>query len=48
VHFVSPLTGFAVAGGSVTPYQPVPPTGGVLLTTGDGGRSWHTEYTFAP
>jgi hypothetical protein len=41
VHFVSPLTGFAVAGGAVTWYQPVPPAGGVLLTTGDGGRSWH-------
>jgi hypothetical protein len=41
VHFVSPLTGFAVAGGTVTWYQPVPPAGGVLLTTGDGGRSWH-------
>ncbi|HEV3290759.1 MAG TPA: YCF48-related protein [Streptosporangiaceae bacterium] len=41
VHFVSPATGFAVAGGTVTPYQQVPPTGGVLLSTGDGGRTWH-------
>jgi len=41
VHFVSPQTGFAVAGGIVTWYQPVPPAGGVLLTTGDGGRTWH-------
>ncbi len=41
VHFISPVTGFAVAGGTVTPYQPVPATGGVLLTTGDGGRTWH-------
>jgi len=44
VHFVSPSAGFAVAGGEDTggdnPAMPV--SGGVVLTTSDGGRSWHT------
>jgi photosynthesis system II assembly factor YCF48-like protein len=40
VHFVSPQVGFAVAGGTATAYQPVPPSGGVLLATSDGGRTW--------
>jgi Photosynthesis system II assembly factor YCF48 len=40
VHFVSPSRGFAVAGGHATAYQPVPASGGVLLTTGDGGKGW--------
>jgi hypothetical protein len=44
VHFVSPSLGFAVAGGTATAYQPVPPTGGVLLTTDDGGRNWQGQY----
>ncbi len=42
VHFISPLAGFAVAGGSdASGAAAVPSTGGVLLATGDGGRSWH-------
>jgi photosystem II stability/assembly factor-like uncharacterized protein len=44
VHFISPTTGFAVAGGQnvggTGPAMPV--TGGVVLTTGDGGHTWHT------
>lgn len=44
VHFVSGSRGFAVAGGTVTSYQPVPATGGVLLTTRDGGRTWTGMY----
>jgi photosystem II stability/assembly factor-like uncharacterized protein len=42
VHFVSPLDGFAVAGGNLT-YQGVaypPMAGGVLLSTTDGGATW--------
>ena len=43
VHFISPLTGFAVAGGTnVSGMGPLAPeTGGVLLTTVDGGHTWH-------
>jgi hypothetical protein len=44
VHFVSPSLGFAVAGGTATASQPVPPTGGVLLSTSDGGRNWQGRY----
>jgi hypothetical protein len=42
VHFISPATGFAVAGGqNVGGADPeVPVLGGVVLTTGDGGRTW--------
>jgi len=42
VHFISPEAGFAVAGGSnVLDVGPVTPqTAGVVLATGDGGRSW--------
>jgi photosystem II stability/assembly factor-like uncharacterized protein len=42
VHFVSPATGFAIAGGSGAQGTPTtaPGTGGVVLTTTDGGRSW--------
>lgn len=39
VHFISPAVGFAVAGGSL-PWLGVPPVGGVLLRTTDGGRHW--------
>lgn len=43
VHFTSPASGVAVAGGAnaggVNPEVPV--AGGVLLATSDGGRSWH-------
>jgi Photosynthesis system II assembly factor YCF48 len=42
VHFVSPRTGFAIAGGTniggIGPRAPM--SGGVVLTTTDGGRSW--------
>jgi Photosynthesis system II assembly factor YCF48 len=43
VHFVSPSAGFAVAGGTgIILYGGwAPETGGVVLATGDGGRSWH-------
>ncbi len=41
VHFVNLSVGFAVAGGTATAYQPVPPSGGVLLATIDGGQSWY-------
>ena len=43
VHFLSPTAGYAVAGGgTVSGSGPeVPDTGGVLLSTSDGGRSWH-------
>jgi Photosynthesis system II assembly factor YCF48 len=44
VHFISPTTGFAVAGGrdSGAAIGPQPPgQGGVVLTTSDGGRTWH-------
>lgn len=42
VHFISPSTGFAVAGGQADGgYDPaMPDMGGVMLTTGDGGRTW--------
>ena len=41
VHFVSPADGFAVAGRSLSePGAPSP--GGVLLSTTDGGRTWHS------
>lgn len=43
VHFVSPSVGFAIAGGtSVGPFAGllVPGRGGVVLATGDGGRTW--------
>jgi len=40
VHFVSPSEGFAVAGGSL-PDHGVPAAGGILLSTVDGGRTWH-------
>jgi len=43
VHFVSPSAGFAVAGGQnaggANPEMPV--LAGVVLTTDDGGRTWH-------
>jgi photosystem II stability/assembly factor-like uncharacterized protein len=40
LHFLTPAVGFAVAGGS----QPGPPvTGGVLLVTSDGGRTWRQQ-----
>jgi len=44
VHFLSPTTGFAVAGGqNVGGTSPaMPGTGGVVLTTSDGGHTWHT------
>ena len=48
VHFISPATGFAVAGGgdlSGPPSPGVPYLGGVVLATGDGGRSWHPLAT---
>jgi photosystem II stability/assembly factor-like uncharacterized protein len=42
VHFISSRTGFAVAGGrEIADFGPeVPGTGGVVLATGDGGRTW--------
>jgi Photosynthesis system II assembly factor YCF48 len=42
VHFIAPRIGFAVAGGrNLTGLDPsVPATGGILLTTGDGGHTW--------
>jgi hypothetical protein len=47
VHFISPATGFAVAGGQnasgADPEMPV--LGGVVLTTDDGGRTWHRLAT---
>ena len=47
VHFISPATGFAVAGGQnvggADPEMPV--LGGVVLTTNDGGRTWHRLAT---
>ncbi|HET9059380.1 MAG TPA: hypothetical protein VFN61_05625 [Acidimicrobiales bacterium] len=41
VQFVSPMSGYAVAGG--TPIGPanMPQCGGILLATSNGGRSWH-------
>ena len=44
VHFVSPKVGFAIAGGidlSGAPSPLAPVRRGVLLTTSDGGRTWH-------
>jgi hypothetical protein len=47
VHFISAATGFAVAGGQdvggTDPEMPV--LGGVVLTTNDGGRTWHRLAT---
>src|SRR5215831_7450726 len=43
VHFLSPSVGFAVAGGTqVGPFGGllVPEHGGVVLATGNGGRTW--------
>ena len=43
VHFATPSLGWAVAGGSQVRIDggvPAPVTGGQLLTTTDGGRSW--------
>jgi photosystem II stability/assembly factor-like uncharacterized protein len=47
VHFVSPSTGFAVAGGENVSgaYPDMPVSGGVALTTSDGGHTWHTLAT---
>jgi photosystem II stability/assembly factor-like uncharacterized protein len=47
VHFISPTTGFAVAGGTnVSGADPeIPVVGGVVLTTGDGGRTWQRMAT---
>ncbi len=44
VHFISPAAGFAVAGGTDDGgYNPaMPGTGGVVLTTSDGGHTWRT------
>ncbi len=43
VHFISPTVGFAVAGGTNDGgYNPaMPDQGGVVLTTSDGGHTWH-------
>ena len=43
VHFISPTTGFAVAGGQHTASTDpaVPAAGGAVLSTTDGGRTWH-------
>jgi photosystem II stability/assembly factor-like uncharacterized protein len=43
-HFISPTTGFAVAGGQNigATISPEPPDqGGMVLTTSDGGHTWH-------
>jgi photosystem II stability/assembly factor-like uncharacterized protein len=42
VHFLSATTGFAIAarGGSQAAWATIPPTGGVVLSTANGGRSW--------
>jgi hypothetical protein len=47
VHFVSPETGFAVAGGSPQdgPARQFPYRGGVVLTSTDGGRTWQRLRT---
>jgi hypothetical protein len=46
VHFVSPQTGFAIAGGSgSTTLSPAPADGGRVLGTTDGGQSWHLLRT---
>jgi len=39
VHFISPMVGFAVAGGTATGVG-IPECGGVLLKTRNGGRTW--------
>ena len=44
VHFLSPVAGFAVAGGSL-PGHGVPASGGVLLSTADGGAHWRLVAT---
>jgi Photosynthesis system II assembly factor YCF48 len=47
VHFVSPTTGFAVAGGQNAggANPEVPGRDGIVLTTDDGGRTWHRLAT---
>ena len=47
VHFISPETGFAVAGGKNVggTHPAIPVLGGVVLTTGDGGHTWHRMAT---
>jgi len=53
VHFTSPTAGVAVAGGSgfgaagLGPTAAVPLTGGTLLVTSDGGRTWHAPAASA-
>lgn len=44
VHFISPTAGFAVAGGRDTSNlnPALPMSGGVVLSTVDGGRTWHS------
>ena len=41
MHLGGVPRGCAVAGGTATAYQPVPPSGGALLATVDGGQSWY-------
>ena len=41
VHFVSPATGYAIAGGSALNQFSSPATGGQLAGTTDGGHTWH-------
>jgi hypothetical protein len=42
VHFVSPLDGFAIAGGSgSSSSSPAPADAGRVLATTDGGAAWH-------
>jgi photosystem II stability/assembly factor-like uncharacterized protein len=43
VHFLSPTVGFAIAGGSgpQAVWTAAPPSGGTVLTTTNGGSSWH-------
>lgn len=47
VHFISPTAGFAVAGGrNTSSLDPaLPALGGVVLSTVDGGRTWHAMAT---
>jgi hypothetical protein len=47
VHFISPDAGFAVAGGrNLGDFGPaIPEIAGVVLATGDGGRSWQVLPT---